>query len=79
MWHIEYMGIERSYRKEDILYVRYEDLKNQTRRFYVMKQIADFIGVKVSDDRLQCSFKLAENKKVTIETLNICSKYSYTI
>ncbi len=29
-----------------------------------MKQVAEFIGVKVTDDQLQCSFKLAENDKV---------------
>ena len=44
MWHIEYMSIEKSFAKQDILYVRYEDLKNASRRFYVVKQIVDFLG-----------------------------------
>jgi hypothetical protein len=35
MWRDHYVGIEQTYAKEDILYVRYEDLKDPEKRIKV--------------------------------------------
>ncbi len=36
MWRDHYVGIEQAYAKEDILYVRYEDLKDKNKRIKVL-------------------------------------------
>jgi hypothetical protein len=40
MWRDDYLAIEKSYRKEDILYIRYEDLRNNATRLKVGQTLA---------------------------------------
>lgn len=65
MWEIEHMGIERQLKPEDILYIRYEDLKNKEKRVEAMRKIAVFLRfpADVPDERLECAFVLADNRQ----------------
>jgi hypothetical protein len=64
MWGIHYAGIMRRYAKHDILVLRYEDLKNKTKRADVLGLVAKFLKVPVPKERLECAFVLAESKQV---------------
>jgi hypothetical protein len=46
MW-VQYTTIERTYDKKDILYVKYEDLKNEKTRISEMQKLADFLEILV--------------------------------
>jgi hypothetical protein len=63
MWSQHYHGIEKSFKQQDILYLRYEDLKNRTTRVNTLRQVANFLRVPASDERLECAFMLAESSK----------------
>lgn len=62
-WAIEHAGIERSYKKEDYIYLKYEDLKDKNRRVETLRQIVNFLRYKnIDDERLECAFLLAESR-----------------
>lgn len=65
MWEIEHMGIERQLKPQDILYIRYEDLRNKKTRVEAMRKIAVFLRfpADVPDERLECAFVLADNRQ----------------
>eukprot|EP01037_Dinobryon_pediforme_P047398 gene47398-61521_t len=59
------MGIERQLKPQDILYIRYEDLRNKKTRVEAMRKIAVFLRfpADVPDERLECAFVLADNRQ----------------
>lgn len=62
-WSIEHMGIERHFKPEDILYLRYEDLKNEAKRVEALQKLVQFLRFPSQDkQKLECAFVLAENK-----------------
>ena len=61
MWAHHYAAIERRLRQNDILFIRYEDLKSRDKRVETLRKITDFLHVKASDERLECAFIQAEN------------------
>lgn len=64
MWSVHYRGIEEKYEPEDILYLRYEDLKSKKTRVATLKRVVDFLKIKVTGDllsRLECAFALSES------------------
>ena len=70
MWHVQHAGIEKHFRAEDILYVKYEDLKNKNTRVAALAKVRNFVlrGEKPLDPALPavqrqvgCAFALAEN------------------
>eukprot|EP01038_Epipyxis_sp_PR26KG_P007781 gene7781-10570_t len=71
MWHIHHMGIEKFFQRDDILYLKYEDLKNKETRIQTMKKVADFLRINSNNqqhknidfERLECAFILAESKQ----------------
>lgn len=71
MWEVHYMGIERAYRPEDVLYIRYEDLKDKDRRIHALNQLVTFLKLPVSTaasiaperEQLECAFVLADNER----------------
>ena len=48
MWRDDYLAIEKSYRKEDILYIRYEDLRNNSTRLKVGQTLAHVAAILTS-------------------------------
>jgi len=73
MWTVQYTGIEHpsGYAKEDIIYIKYEDLKNETTRVQEMQKLADFLGILVTPEQLACSFVLASRNtthRISTET-----------
>ena len=47
--------------RENVLYVKYEDLKDKTKRVNAMHGVTQFLGIDASPEQLECSFILAEN------------------
>jgi len=63
MWSVQYAGIEAAFEKQNILYIRYEDLKDKSKRVETLAKVARFLHVDASDERLECSFLLSESTK----------------
>ena len=63
MWRYHYLGIEEAYKPQDVLYVRYEDLKDKAKRVAALRTISEFLHIDASDERLECAFVLAESEK----------------
>lgn len=61
MWAYHYAAIERKLRQRDVLFLRYEDLKDKARRVDTLQKVTEFLHVSVPRDRLECAFVLAEN------------------
>jgi hypothetical protein len=70
MWHVQHAGIDKHFQAEDILYVKYEDLKNKNTRVAALAKVRNFVlrGEKPLDPALPavqrqvgCAFALAEN------------------
>lgn len=61
MWQMQYTAIERELPRENVLYIKYEDLKDKDTRVNAMHDVARFLGVDSSPEQLECSFILAEN------------------
>eukprot|EP00981_Chlorochromonas_danica_P010899 scaffold3532_cov182-Ochromonas_danica.AAC.2 len=66
MWAVEHAGIERVFKLEDYIYVKYEDLKHPKRRLKALQRMVDFLRLPPSivktEDRIACAFLLAENR-----------------
>jgi len=63
MWSVQYAGIEASFKKENILYIRYEDLKEKSTRVSTLAKVAKFLHVDANDEKLECAFLLSESTK----------------
>lgn len=69
MWTIEHDAMERSFKPQDYLYLRYEDLKSKDKRVAALREIVRFLHLSSNAEqaeaaeRLECAFLLAENKK----------------
>jgi len=61
MWHEHYTLIEKQLKPQNVLYLRYEDLKDKDRRVNALHRVTTFLEVAVSAEQLYCSFVLAEN------------------
>ena len=56
-------GIDKQFSAKDVLYVRYEDLKDRSTRIDAMHRIASFLGLNhPSIDQLECAYLLAESR-----------------
>jgi len=71
MWHVQHAGIEKHFREEDILYVKYEDLKSPKSRVAALARVRNFVlrgqtpldpTAPATQRRVQCAFALAENR-----------------
>jgi hypothetical protein len=80
MWHEHYTLIEKSLRPQDVLYLKYEDLKNKDTRVNTLHRVAKFLGVEASAEQLYCSFILAENPGAhrRIDTTMATKDYAYS-
>lgn len=63
MWKQQYMGIEKKFNKNDILYIKYEDLKQKSTRVATLEKVVNFLGISASLEKLECAFILAESTK----------------
>ena len=83
MWAIHHTGIEKHFSKENILYIKYEDLKNKSTRVDTMQRVVDFLGIaSPSREQLECSFLLADNREThrLVDKSMVMSKMeAYTI
>jgi hypothetical protein len=72
MWTLHYKGIEKRFHPDNILYLRYEDLKNKQTRVRTLKSVAKFLGISLTnqqhieqelanDERFECAFVLSES------------------
>lgn len=61
MWQLQYTAIEQELPRENVLYIKYEDLKNKDTRVNAMHDVAKFLGVDSTPEQLDCAFILAEN------------------
>ena len=60
-WADEYILIEQTLQPKDILYLKYEDLKNPLTRVSALNHVAMFLGSDIESTTLYCSFILADN------------------
>lgn len=79
MWETHHSAMERHWKAENVLYVKYEDLKNKQTRVATLKTIVDFLRYRhltIDSERLECAFELAENRDAhrTIDT-NMMTKH----
>jgi hypothetical protein len=64
MWAVHHAGIEKHFAPKDILYLKYEDLKNRATRVATLQRVADFLGISTpTEERLECAFALADNRE----------------
>jgi hypothetical protein len=61
MWQEHYTLIEESLDPHDILYLKYEDLRNPDTRVNALHHVTQFLGLDITPEKLYCSFVLAEN------------------
>ena len=71
MGKTHYAELEKRFSANDYIYVRYEDLLHQTRRYDELRKIAIFLNyttttTTISDERLQCAFILADKVAIMI-------------
>lgn len=80
MWHEHYTLIEKQLKPQNVLYLRYEDLKSKTQRVNALHRVAKFLGVDVSAEQLYCSFVLAENPGAhrNVDATMMTKKAAYT-
>eukprot|EP00607_Mallomonas_marina_P005791 CAMPEP_0182437060 /NCGR_PEP_ID=MMETSP1167-20130531/84791_1 /TAXON_ID=2988 /ORGANISM="Mallomonas Sp, Strain CCMP3275" /LENGTH=509 /DNA_ID=CAMNT_0024629847 /DNA_START=245 /DNA_END=1774 /DNA_ORIENTATION=- len=67
MWQIEYKGVFTHFKQENILIIRYEDLKNTHTSVPALRLITNFLKLNEepeSTERLQCAFQMADVEKV---------------
>ena len=65
----DYTGIEEFLGKKNVLYVKYEDLKNTTTRVDTLRKIVEYVGIWTKDtdqkdERLECAFVNAAKIRV---------------
>ena len=69
MWSKQYELLEKSLPRENILYVKYEDLTNKNKRIGALKSIMTFIGFPdITEERIACAFALANSKHAKVAT-----------
>lgn len=57
-------GIEQHFARKDILYLKYEDLKNKATRVDTLMKVAQFLDISTpSREQLECAFMLADNRE----------------
>ena len=66
MWTVEYAQVVQSLSSEDVLFLKYEDLKDPSKRISTLRTVTKFLNFPVaSTERLECAFKLSESKRVS--------------
>jgi hypothetical protein len=92
MWREHYKGIEKRFTKENILYLRYEDLKNKATRVETLRSVAKFLRISLTNmkhieaeiannERFECAFVLAENTQAhrsVDEAIEMTKDVAYT-
>eukprot|EP01038_Epipyxis_sp_PR26KG_P016023 gene16023-21749_t len=68
MWHIHYVNITKFFHPNNVLYLKYEDLKRKATRIHALRKVANFLEVNFSNsfvdrERLECAFILGESEK----------------
>ena len=63
MWNEHYLHVERQLPRKNVIYVKYEDLKNKARRVHTLSQLSSFLGINATAEKLECAFVLAENPR----------------
>jgi hypothetical protein len=80
MWRAHYGAIEKQLPRENVLYLKYEDLKDKSKRVNALAGLTRFLGVESSPEHLECAFVLAENpgahRKTNAESMT--KKVAYT-
>jgi hypothetical protein len=62
MWTVHHFGIEKKFKKKNILYVKYEDLKNKKTRIDTLKNIVEFLNLTHVANGLR--FKKQQQQKI---------------
>jgi hypothetical protein len=65
MIEFDYTGVEATYSRGNVMYIRYEDLINKESRESELIRVLDFLGLKTDTNRIKCAFILSENSRVT--------------
>ena len=60
MWHVQYPYMETQLGKENVLYVKYEDLLDARRQSDVLLEMIHFIGLETSDEQLSCGIAITD-------------------
>jgi len=66
MWKRHHVAMEKHWSLNNVLYVKYEDLKNKQTRVATLQKIVDFLRIRhiqIDDTHLECAFTLAENRE----------------
>jgi hypothetical protein len=72
MWNREYAQIKKHFHPDNVLFLRFEDLKSNVTRIDTLRSVAKFLSVSLTNqanveaelansERLECAFVLAEN------------------
>ena len=56
MWQKHYTTLESQLPRQNVLYVKYEDLKDKSKRVNAMHGVTQFLGIDASPEQLECSF-----------------------
>lgn len=72
-----YAGFERALGVQNVLYLRYERLKDKSTRVDELATLGDFLKLPVSRERLQCAFMLSESTQVSRASLRNKSSYTH--
>lgn len=79
MWASHYTGIEQAFSPQDILYIKYEDLKDRSTKTNIMKKVSEFLGVTVTEEQIDCSFILSSrsdtNRMIDTEAMKKIEAY----
>lgn len=60
MWHKYYRQILGTFTSNDVLIVKFEDLKDKTKRLSELNKVVQFLGYSKEELRFNCAFTLAE-------------------
>ena len=65
MWRTQYSELLRVFPEKDVLFLRYEDLVDETRKYSALRLLIEFLGFPpIGVERLACAFALTESHKV---------------
>lgn len=82
MWAVHHAGIEKHFAEKDILYLKYEDLKNKATRVDTLMKVAKFLAIShPTREQLECAFALADNRethRIVDKTLTMSKDEAYT-
>jgi hypothetical protein len=72
MWQTQYAELLRVFPEKDVLFLRYEDLVDDRRKYSALRLLIEFLGFPpASSERLACAFALTESHKVSPSSISV--------